>query len=68
MNGNYPHNLIVKFLLHSCVAKTMRASVVILFALLALAFVVANAADEVSVCDKIAGFIAFCFEVAHNRI
>ena len=39
----------------------MRASVVFLFAFLALAFVVAYAADEVSVSDDIAG--CFIMEV-----
>ena len=39
----------------------MRASVVLLFAFLALAFVAAYAADEVSVYDNIAG--CFTMEV-----
>ena len=44
--------------LHSCVVETMRASVVLLFAFLALAFVAAYAADEVSVNISIAGYVA----------
>ena len=44
--------------LQSCVAETMRASVVLLFAFLALAFVLAYAADEVRVYGNIAGFLA----------
>ena len=48
----------VNILLQSCIVETMRASVVLLFAVLALAFVVAYSADEVSVYDNIAGFLA----------
>ena len=44
--------------LHSCIEETMRASAVFLFAFLALAFVAAYAADEVSVIVSIATYIA----------
>ena len=47
----------VNILLQSCVAETMRASVVLLFAFLALAFVVTYAADEVSVYVNISGYL-----------
>ena len=49
---------VANILLQSCVAETMRASVVLLFAFLALAFVVTYAADEVSVYGNIAGYLA----------
>ena len=49
---------VVNILLQSCIAETMRASVVLLFAFLALAFVVTCAADEVSVYGNIAGCLA----------
>ena len=48
----------VNILLQSCIVETMRANVVLLFAVLALAFVVAYSADEVSVYDNIAGCLA----------
>ena len=47
----------MNILLQSCIVETMRASVVLLFAFLALAFVVAYAADEVSVYGNIAGYL-----------
>ena len=47
----------VNILLQSCISETMRASVVILFAVMALAFVVVYAADEVSVCGNSAGYL-----------
>ena len=59
LSDNYAHNCMVNILLQSCVAETMRASVVLLFAFLALAFVVTYAADEVSVYGNITGFLAF---------
>ena len=43
--------------LQSCFAETMRASVVLLFAVLALAFVVTYAADEVSVNGNSTGYL-----------
>ena len=49
----------VNIFLQSCIVETMRASVVLLFAFLALAFVVAYAADEVSVYGNITGVLAF---------
>ena len=49
---------VVNILLQSCIVETMRASVVLLFAFLALAFVVTYAADEVSVYGHIAGYLA----------
>ena len=57
LNDNYAHNCMVNILLQSCIVETMRASVVLLFAVLALAFVVAYAADEVSVNGNIAGYL-----------
>ena len=44
--------------LQSCFEETMRASVVLLFAFLALVFVAADAAGEVSVIISIATYIA----------
>ena len=49
---------VVNILLQSCIAETMRASVALLFAFLALAFVVTYAADEVSVYGNIAAYLA----------
>ena len=46
----------VNILLQSCIAETMRASVVLLFAFLALAFVAVYADDEVSVYGNTAGY------------
>jgi len=48
---NISRTLIIS-LFQSCPVETMRASVVLLFAFLALALVVAYAADEVSVYDN----------------
>ena len=47
----------VIILLQSCIVETMRASVVLLIAFLALAFVVAYAADEVSVYGNISSIL-----------
>ena len=44
--------ILIILLFQSCPVETMRASVVLLFAFLALAFVVAYAAGEVSVYDN----------------
>ena len=48
---------VANIFLQSCVSETMRASVVFLFAFLALAFVVTYAADEVSVNGNVAGYL-----------
>ena len=48
---------VANILLQSCITEKMRATVIFLFALLALAFVVAYAADEVSVYGNIAGYL-----------
>ena len=48
---------LITYLLQWRLVEKMRASVVLLFAVLALAFVVAYAADEVSVYISCSGYI-----------
>jgi len=57
LNDSYAYNCMVNILLQSCVAETMRASVILLFAVLTLTFVVVYAADEVSVYGNISGYL-----------